>query len=113
MFGLSTLLPPLVGGCGGLVCESIGKADLLSNHLDGKQSSESADLPLTYRPSPQLTSFAFRSSEIRRLLLDLYPYGGSDSLGMFPHFLKRTADVLASRLCIVFRWLVRLGSFPA
>ena len=32
---------------------------------------------------------------------------------MFPLSLKRTADVLAPRLSVVFRWLVRLGSFPA
>ena len=57
------------------------------------------------------TSFAFRSSEVRRLLLDLDPYLGSDPLGMFPFFLKRTADVLAA--CVVFRLLVRLGRFPA
>ena len=113
MFGLSSSLPPLVGGGGGQVCESVGKADLLSDHFDGKQSRESVDLPLTCHPSQCLTSFAFRSSEVRRLLLDLYPYGGSDPLGMFPLFLKRTADVLAPCLSVVFRRLVRLGSFPA
>ena len=41
------------------------------------------------------------------------PYGGSDPLGMFPLFLKRTADVMAPRLSVVFRRLVHLGSFPA
>ena len=40
------------------------------------------------------------------------PHGGTDPLGMFPHFLKRTADVMAPRLSVVFRLLVRLGSFP-
>ena len=113
VFGLGSSLPLLVGGGGGLVCESVGKADLLSDHFDGKQSKESVDLPLTCHPSPCLTSFAFRSSEVRHLLLDFDPYGGSDPLGMFPLFLKRTADVLATRLSIVFRRLVRLGSFPA
>ena len=53
------------------------------------------------------------SREIRRLLLDLDPYGGTDSLGMFPLFLKRTAAVLWPRLSVVFRRLVRLGSFLA
>ena len=77
------------------MCESVGKADLLSDHFDGKQSRESVDPPLTCHLSPSLTSFAFRSSEVRRLLLDLDPYGGSNPLGMFPFFLKRTADVLA------------------
>ena len=28
--------------------------------------------------------FAFRSIEVRHLLLDLDPYGGTDPLGMFP-----------------------------
>ena len=38
--------------------------------------------------SPSLTTFVFRSSEVRRLLLDLNPYGGADPLGMFPFFLR-------------------------
>ena len=46
-------------------------------------------------------------------MLDLDPYGGTDLLGMFPLFLKRTADVMAPRLSVVFRRLVRLGSFAA
>ena len=32
-FGSSSSLPPLVGEGDGLVCESVGKADLLSDHL--------------------------------------------------------------------------------
>ena len=39
--------PPLVGGSGGLVCETVGKAHLLSDHFYGKQSRESIYLPLT------------------------------------------------------------------
>ena len=113
VFGLSYTLPPLVGGGGGLVCESVGKAGLLSDRFDGKQSRESVDLPLTCHTSQRLTSFSFKSSEVRRLLLDLDPYGDSDPLGMFPYFLTRTADVLAPRLSVVFWRLVRLGSFPA
>ena len=71
MFGSSSSLPPLVSEGGGLVCESVGKADLLSDHFDSKQSRETIDLPLTCHLSPSLTTFAFRSSEVRRLLLDL------------------------------------------
>ena len=93
--------------------ESVGKADLLSDHFDSKQSREAVELPLTCHPSPSLTTFAFRSSEVRRLLFDLDPYGSTHPLGMFPLFLKRTADVMAPRLSVVFRRLVRLGSFPA
>ena len=77
-FGSSSSLPPLVGPGGGLVCESVGKTDLLSNHFDSKQSWEAVDLPLTCHPSPSLTTIAFRSSEVRHLLLDLYPHSGTD-----------------------------------
>ena len=34
-------------------------------------------------------------------------------LGIFHHFSKRTADVFATRLSVVFRRYVRQGSFPA
>ena len=95
VFGTSSSLSPLVSEGGGLVCESVGKADQLSDHFDSKQSREAVDLPLTCHPSPSLTTFAFRSREIRRLLLDLDPYGGTDPLGVFPLFLKRNADVMA------------------
>ena len=95
VFGTSSSLPPHVSGGGGLVCESVGKANLLSDHFDSKQSREAVDLPLTCHPSPSLTTCAFRSREVRSLLLDLNPYGGTDPLGMFPLFLKRTADVMA------------------
>ena len=95
------------------MCKSIGKADLLSDHFDSMQSRETVDLPLTCHPSPSLTTFVFRSSEVRRLFLDLDPYGGTDPLGMFPLFLKRAADVMAPGLSVVFRRLVRLSSFPA
>ena len=87
------------------MCESVGKADLLSDHFDRKQSRESVDLPLTCHPSPSLTTFAFRSSEVRRLFLDMDPYGGTNPLNMFPPFLKRKADVWAPRLSVVFRRL--------
>ena len=50
---------------------------------------------------------------MRRLLLDFNLYGGTDQLGMLPPFLKRTADAMVPRLSVVFRRLVRLGSFPA
>ena len=86
---------------------------ILSDHFDSKQSSETVDLLVTCHPSRSLITFAFRSSEVKRLLLDLDPYSGTDPLGMFPPFLKRTADVLAPRLSVVFRRLLRLGSFPA
>ena len=109
VFGSSSSLPPLVSEGGGLVCESVGKADLLADHFDSKPSREAVDPPLTCHPSPSFTSFAFRSREVRRLLLDLDPYGDTHPFGLFPLFLKRTADVMAPCLSVVFRRLVRLG----
>ena len=73
-------MPPLVSEGGGLVCESVGKADLLSDHFDSKH------LPLTCHLSPSLTTFAFRASEVGRPLLNLDLYGGTDPFGMFPLF---------------------------
>ena len=46
VFGSSSSLPPLVSECGGLVCESVGKADLLSYPFDSQQFREAVDLPL-------------------------------------------------------------------
>ena len=113
VFGSSSWLPPRCEG-GGLMCESVGKPDLLWDHFDSNQSSSSVDLPLTCHPflslCPQVT-FAFRSSKVKRLLFDLDSYGGTDPVGTFPLLLKRT-DVLAPRLSVVSRWLLRLGSFP-
>ena len=40
VFGTSSSLPPLVSEGGELVCESVGKAGLLSDHFDSKQSGE-------------------------------------------------------------------------
>ena len=67
-------MPPFVGG-GGLL---VGKDDLLSDHFDSKQSRISVDLPLTFHPTPSLATYAFRWSEVRRLLLDLQFYGFTD-----------------------------------
>ena len=44
VFGSSSTLPLLISEGGGLVCELIGKADLLSDDFDSKQSRETVDL---------------------------------------------------------------------
>ena len=108
VFGSSSdsSLPPLIGADGGQVCESVGKADMLSANFDGKQSRDPVDLPSTCHPSPSLTTFAFKSREVKRLLLNLDSYGGTDPLGMYPLFLKKTAEVMA----LVFLWYFS-GSF--
>ena len=55
VFGSSSSLPPLVSQGGGRVCEPVGKADLLSDHFDSKQSREAVDLPLTCHSFPSFT----------------------------------------------------------
>ena len=50
---ISSLPLPFYWGCE-LVSESVGKADLLSDLFDSKQSRESVDLPLTCQPPPIL-----------------------------------------------------------
>ena len=62
--GSDSSLPPLIGEGGGLVCELVGKADMLSANFDGKQSRDAVDRPSTCHPSPSLTTFAFRSREV-------------------------------------------------
>ena len=114
MFGSSSdsSLPPLIGVGGGLVWSVSRSGRQIAFHFDGKQSTDPVDLPSTCHPSPSLTTFVVRSREVKQLLLDLDSYGGTDPLGMFPLFLKTTAVVLAHRLAVVFRRLLRLGSFP-
>ena len=73
---------------------------MLLDHFDSKQSREFVVLPLTCHPFPGFITFPFSWSEVRYLLLGLDHYGGTDSLGMFPLFLKGT-DV---RLCAMFWW---------
>ena len=113
VFGADSTLPPLIGVGGGLVCDPEAKAVLLANYFDSKQARDGITLPSTCYPSAGLTTFAFRSREVKRLLLELDPYGGTDPTGMFPLFFKESADVLAPRLSIVFRSLIRSGSFPS
>ena len=94
-------------------CARVGKADLLSDRFDSKQFRESVDLRLSCQPSPSLITFAFRSNEVWRLLLDMDSYGGIDPFGFFSLFHKTTSGVLATRLSVVFRRFVCLGSFLA
>ena len=58
VFGSSSSLPPFVSDGCGLVCESVGKANLLSDHFDSKQSMDS-----------------FRSLATRLLVLTPLPSG--------------------------------------
>ena len=57
VFGSISSLPPLVSEGGVLVCESVGKADLLSDHFDSKESKESVDLCSLASRHPVLPPF--------------------------------------------------------
>ena len=110
MFGSSSdlSLPPLIGAGGDLICESPGRQKCCQPIL----MESSPGIKLICHPSASLTTLAFRSREVKQLLLDLDSYGGTDPLGTFPLCLKKTAKVLAPHLSAVFRWLLRLGHFP-
>lgn len=112
VFGSDSSLPPLLDTGGSLVNSPIEKANLLNRHFDSKQCRDGIELPLTCHPEVSFSSFAFRSNEILRLLSSLDPYGGSDPLGFFPLFYKRIADLLSRKLAVIFRMLIRGGSFP-
>ena len=89
------------------------KASLLGSQFDSKQCREQFVAPLSCFPQSRCNYFlAFRTSVLQRLLLDLDRYGGVDSLSMFPLFLKKVADIIALKLSIIFRRLIRLGTFP-
>ena len=45
------------------------------------------------------------------LLLDLDTYGGVNTFGVFSLFIKMAADINASKQSIIFRGLIRRGSF--
>ena len=127
----SLFLPPHVMEGGGLVCESVGKADLLLDHFDSRQFREAVDQQLTCHPSPSLNSFPFRTREARRLLLDLDPCSTdpfgmfplftdqfgmfplfTDPFGMFPLLLKRTVDVMAPPSWCSVSGACSSGQFP-
>ena len=64
VFGLSSSLKQLIGEGGGLLHESVGKTDLLSDHFDEKQSRESVDCithTIRFLDSPSLPSGRVRS----------------------------------------------------
>ena len=92
VFGFSSSLRPLVDMGGRLVYESVGKANLPQIILTASSPENlliCRSLQVTCHSSLILITFAFRSSEIMRLLLDLDSYSGTDPSGMFPLFLQK------------------------
>ena len=111
LFGNDGGIPPLLKPDGSLTDCPREKAALFANVFDEKQSAEVLTLPLSCHPEPKLTSMAFRSREIKKLMLNLDSYGGSGPDGIFPLFFVKTAHFLAPRIAVIFRKLTRVGGF--
>ena len=79
-------IPPLMGPGGSLVTGREERAELFSSHFDGKQSREDITLLVSCHIRPSFCCIAFRSREVKNLLLDLESYGGCDPQGFFSLF---------------------------
>ena len=62
-------------------------------------------------PEAELTTFAFCSGEVKKLLLEHDPYGGTGPDGIFPLYFVKTVNYLAPKISTVLRKLVRIGGF--
>ena len=111
LYGIDDGMPPLLKPDGCLTHCPKEKSNLLANKFDEKQSSEVLELPQTCYPEAKLTSIAFRSRELKELMLNLDPYGGAGPDGIFPLFFIKTADFLAPKISVIFRKLARNGLF--
>ena len=76
------------------------KAALFADVFDGKQSNDFLTMPQSCFPEAELTSFAFCSGEVNKLLLELDPYGGAGPDGIFPLFFFKTANYLAPKISV-------------
>ena len=77
------MVPPLLRPDGSLSHCPREKAALFADMFDSKQSDDSLALPQSCFPKAELTTFAFHSGEVKKLLLDLDPYGGAGLDGIF------------------------------
>ena len=82
------------------------------SNKDGKLSRQAVDLPHACHPSPSLTTFAFTSSEVMRLLLDMDLYSGILTHWVCSLFFKENCWCSSPRLIVVFGglffWVVSL-----
>ena len=111
LFGNETTIPPILKPDGSLTHCPKEKATLFADAFDSKQSNIKLSMPSSCFPEPKLTSLAFRSREVRDLLLSLDSYGGAGPDDIFPLFFIKTAPILASRISTIFRKLIRGGCF--
>ena len=69
-----------------IYAEAIGQFSARSRDVLMKQFRDSVYLPSPCHPCPSLTTFAFRLSEVRRLLLELDSCGGRLPFGHVSYF---------------------------
>ena len=111
LFGNKDGMPPILKPDGSLTHCPREKSVLFSNVFDEKQSNAELNLPQSCHPEVKLSALAFRSREIKELMLNLDPYGGSGPDGIFPLFFIKTAHFLAPKIAVIFRKLAKAGSF--
>ena len=107
LFGVDVAVPPLFRPDGSLTHCPKETTALFADVFDSKQSNDCLTMPESCFPEAELTTFAFCSGEVKKLLLKLDPYGGAGPAGIFPLFFIKTANYLAT----VLRKLVRVGGF--
>ena len=87
------------------------KASLQGSQFASKLCREQFVTPLYCFNQFRSNSLTFRTPVILRLHHDLDTYGGVDPLGVFSLYLKMVSDIIAPKLSIIFRELIRRGSF--
>ena len=87
------------------------KAVLFADVFDGKQSNSSLTMPQSCFPEAELTTFVFSSGEVKKLLLELDPYGGAAPYGILPLSFVNATNFLAPKISTVLHKLVRKRMF--
>ena len=108
---MDVAVPPLLKPDGSLTHCPMQKAAHFADVFDSKQSNDSLDMPQSCFPEAQLTTFAFRPGEVKKLLLELDSYGGAGPDGIFPLFFVKTANYLFPKISTVLHKLVRIEGF--
>ena len=111
LFSVDVAVPPLLRPIGSLTHCPKEKAALFADVFDVKQSNDSLSMPQSCFPEAELTTFAFHSGEIKKLLLELDPYVGTAPDGIFLLFFVKTANYLAPKISTVLRKLFGIGGF--
>ena len=111
LFDVDVAVPPLLRPDGFLTHCPKEKATLFVDVLESKQSNASLTMPQSCFPETELITFAFRSGEVKKVLLEFDPYSGAGPDSIFPLFFIKTTNYLAPKNSTVLCKLVRIGGF--